>query len=300
MDIADKQQLLFHLYAALVANSILIYDHMVTLPEEITFIWCHPKMLSAMFFLVNRYVALIGNIYGLFNDFLPATSYESCSRYLQVREFFIFLQQIIVCIILTLRIHALYGRNRRLLGCMLIFGFALLGGASAGTFYPGDNSNTVAYIPGDDCHNSFTAETAARYGLAWVAVFVYELFIFVLTIFRTCKTRGFRQLFSSNRNIIDIIFQDGAMYFAAMTLINIPNILSYYCGSYITRGNLATFTGCMSVTLVSRLVVNLHKSTDHGIFSTAIRDDGYSLGVFTTGISLQAVTSSHNYQTDSG
>lgn len=55
---------------------ILIYDHMVTLPEEITFIWCHPKMLSAMFFLANRYVALIGNIYGLFIDFLPATSYE--------------------------------------------------------------------------------------------------------------------------------------------------------------------------------------------------------------------------------
>lgn len=49
---------------------------MVTLPEEITFIWCHPKMLSAMFFLANRYVALIGNIYGLFIDFLPATSYE--------------------------------------------------------------------------------------------------------------------------------------------------------------------------------------------------------------------------------
>jgi hypothetical protein len=52
----------------------------------------------------------------------------------------------------------------------------------------------------------------AGYGLAWVAVFVYELLIFVLTIFRTCKTRGFRQLFSSNRNIIDIIFQDGIFF----------------------------------------------------------------------------------------
>ncbi|KIK40392.1 hypothetical protein CY34DRAFT_807245 [Suillus luteus UH-Slu-Lm8-n1] len=238
MDIAEKQQLLFHLHAVLVANSILIYDHMVTLPEEITFIWCHPKMLSAIFFLANRYVALIGNIYGLLIDFLPATSYESCSRYMLVREFFFFLQQIIVCITLTLRIHALYGRSRRLLSCILIIGFALLGGACAGTFSPGDNSHTVVYIPGDDCHNSFTVETAARYGLAWVAVFVYELLIFVLTIFRTCKTKGFRRLFSSNRNILDIIFQDGAMYFAAMTLINIPNILTYYCGSVSIRPHL--------------------------------------------------------------
>lgn len=159
MDTTEKQQLLFHLHIVLVANSILIYDHMVTLPEEITFIWCHPKMLSAIFFFVNRYVALVGNIFGLFIDFLPAVSYERCSRYMLIRELFFFLQQIIVCLTLTLRIYALYGRSKRLLGCMLIIGFALLGGASAGTFSPGDNSNTVTYIPGDDCHNTFTAET---------------------------------------------------------------------------------------------------------------------------------------------
>ncbi|KAG2028447.1 hypothetical protein BDR03DRAFT_1078962, partial [Suillus americanus] len=71
---------LFHLYAVLVANSILIYDHMVTLPEEITYVWCRPKILSAVLFLINRYVALVGNIFGLFIDFLPAISDE-------VREF---------------------------------------------------------------------------------------------------------------------------------------------------------------------------------------------------------------------
>ncbi|KAG1771988.1 hypothetical protein EV702DRAFT_630238 [Suillus placidus] len=153
----------------------------------------------------------------------------SCSTYMLVRELSLFLSQIAVCLILTLRIYALYGRSRRLLSCMVITGIALTGGASAGSF--GDNSNTATYIQGSDCHNTFTAETAARYGLAWVAVFVYELLIFVLTIFRTCKTRGFLLSSSSSRNILDIIFQDGAMYFAAMTLINLPNILTYYCGS---------------------------------------------------------------------
>ncbi|KAG0702180.1 hypothetical protein DFH29DRAFT_511822 [Suillus ampliporus] len=49
---------------------ILIYDHMVTLPEEIAFIWCRPKALSAMLFLLNRYVALLGNICSLFIGFL--------------------------------------------------------------------------------------------------------------------------------------------------------------------------------------------------------------------------------------
>ncbi|KAG1843194.1 hypothetical protein F4604DRAFT_273103 [Suillus subluteus] len=190
----------------------------------------------------------------------------SCSRYMLVRELFLFLQQITVCLTLTLRIYALYNRSRRLLSCMVIIGLALLGGAFAGSF--GDNSNTVIYIQGSDCHNTFTAETAARSGLAWVAVFVYELLIFVLTVFRTCKTRGFLRLSLSSRNILDIIFQDGAMYFATMTLINLPNILTYYCGSYITRGNLATFTSC--------------------------------LNVFTTRFNVQSVISSHNWQAGSG
>ncbi|KAG2030805.1 hypothetical protein BDR03DRAFT_1003404 [Suillus americanus] len=206
-----------------------------------------------------------------------------------VRELLLFLQQITVSFTLTLRIHALYDRNWRLLGCMVIVGLALMGGASASSY---SNNNTTTYIQGSDCHNAFTAKEAARHGLAWVAVFVYDLLIFVLMVFRTCKTRGFLRLSLSNRNIYGILFQDGAMYFAAMTLINVPNILTYYCGSDVTRGNLATLTGCMSVTLVSRLVLNLHKSTDNGIFSTAIRNDDPSLDVFTT--SVQVVASSHN------
>ncbi|KAG1811819.1 uncharacterized protein BJ212DRAFT_1589264 [Suillus subaureus] len=280
---------LFHLYTVLVANSILIYDHIVTLPEEIRFIWCRPKILSSIFFLVNRYFALVGNIFGLFIDFLPVVSNESCSRYMLVRELLLFLQQITVSFTLTLRIYALYGRSKRLLSCMIIIGLALTGGAFASSL---SDNNTTIYVQGSDCQNTFTAEAAIRHGLAWVAVFVYDSIIFVLTIFRTCKTRKFLRSSLSSRNIPNIMFQDGAMYFAAMTLINLPNILTYYCGSDITRGNLATITSCISVTLISRLVLNLHKSTDNGIFSAPIRDDGPSEDVFTTRV--QAVISSHN------
>ncbi|KAG2035087.1 hypothetical protein BDR03DRAFT_541633 [Suillus americanus] len=70
----EAQQMLVYLYAIVVANCILIYDHIATLPEEIAFIWCRPKALSAMLFLVNRYVALLGNIFGLFSEFLPVSN----------------------------------------------------------------------------------------------------------------------------------------------------------------------------------------------------------------------------------
>ncbi|KAG1732502.1 hypothetical protein EDB19DRAFT_1263356 [Suillus lakei] len=75
MNFSEVQQMSmsFKLYAVFVADSILMYDHMATLTEEITFIWCRPKALSAILFLVNRYVALLGNIYVLSVYLLPTS-----------------------------------------------------------------------------------------------------------------------------------------------------------------------------------------------------------------------------------
>ncbi|KAG1732496.1 hypothetical protein EDB19DRAFT_1262462 [Suillus lakei] len=193
----------------------------------------------------------------------------SCSKYLLSRELLIFFQQFIVCFILTLRTYALYGRSKRLLIWMVAVVIALAGAASAGIF--GHSSSTVIVVPGVNCYESYATVSPASPGLAWVALFAYELLIFVLTVSRICKTKGLLRspsLVMSRKNIIDIIFQDGAMYFAAMSLSNIPNILMFYYGSDINKASLATFTSCMSVTLVSRLMLNLHKSIDPGYLST--------------------------------
>ncbi|KAG2358153.1 hypothetical protein BDR07DRAFT_1418480 [Suillus spraguei] len=54
-------------------------------------------------------------------------------------------------------------------------------------------------------------------------MFIYELLIFVLTVFKACKTRGLPRFFQiSRRDILDVIFHDG------MTLVNLPNILTYF------------------------------------------------------------------------
>ncbi|KAG1732498.1 hypothetical protein EDB19DRAFT_1733757 [Suillus lakei] len=79
-----------------------------------------------------------------------------------------------------------------------------------------------------------------------------------------------------------------------MALSNIPNILTFYIGSVGLRGSLSTFTGCISVTLVSRLMLNLHRTIDTGILSTPAQDDGPSLPVLTTRVNMQSAISSHH------
>ncbi|KAG1729519.1 uncharacterized protein EDB91DRAFT_1159446 [Suillus paluster] len=282
-----------HSYSVLVANSILIYDHIVTLPEEITFIWCRPKARSAVLFFINRYVALLGNICGLVMDFLPVSD-KSCSHYVLARQLLIYFQQFIVCLILTLRVYALYGGNKRLVKWIVTIGLGLAGAASAGTF--GHFSSNETILLGIGCYETYTAKTAARLGLAWLALFVFELLIFALTVYRIFRIRGLLRLsLVTRRNIVDIIFHDGAMYFGAMVLCNIPNILTYYSGSVATRGSLATFTSCMSVTLISRLMLNLHKSINAGIFSTPAQDGDHGLIVLTTRVDVQSAISSHHW-----
>jgi hypothetical protein len=171
---------------------------------------------------------------------------------------------------------------------MIITVFAL-GGVTGGTSRLSSN----IFVPGFDCFESYSEEIDVSPGLGWVTLLVYELLIFVLTVCRICKTRGV-SLAISRRNLFDIMLQDGAMYFAVMTLINLPNILMYYCGSNTTRGSLATFTSCISVTLISRLMLNLHKAVHAGILTTPVRDDDYNSAVLTTRVTVQSALSSRD------
>ncbi|KAG1729513.1 uncharacterized protein EDB91DRAFT_811178 [Suillus paluster] len=200
----------------------------------------------------------------------------SCSKYTLVRQLLIFFEVILVSIILTIRTYALYGCSKRLLVCMVIIMVALATGASAGSF--GHFSSDATSLPGVGCYKTYTTKTAARLGLAWLAGLVFDIFIFVLIVYRICKTKGLPRLsLVTRRNIIDIIFCDGAMYFGAMVLCQIPNILTFYVDSVATAGMLATFSICISVTLISRLMLNLHKFIDVGILSTPARDDDHNL-----------------------
>ncbi|KAG2040140.1 hypothetical protein BDR03DRAFT_173732 [Suillus americanus] len=286
----------FKLYAVLVADSILIYDHMETITDEITFIWFRPKSLSAILFLTNRYFALLGNVYLLFQYVLPVSDERfqfwffsmccftqqshSCRPYLIYRELLLLFQHIFVGLILTLRTYALYCRSKRLLIWMVTVGLGL-GGVTAATL--GFRSSTL--VPGYNCFESYSQKITVSPGLGWTTLLIYELFIFVLTVHKIYKTRGV-SLAISRTNLLDIMFQDGAMYFAVMSLVNLPNILTSFCGPNTVRGGLAPFTSCMSVTLVSRLMLNLHKSVNAGILTTPIRDGDHDYEL-TTGIDVE-------------
>ncbi|KAL0958498.1 hypothetical protein HGRIS_000641 [Hohenbuehelia grisea] len=137
-----------------------------------------------------------------------------------------------------------------------------------------DHAQTVS-----GCHIGLSKSTGIRIAMAWEALLVYDTLLIILTIFKTYETTrrasnsalgGFwRRLWVGHGglNILALVLRDGALYFIVMALANLANILTFYFAGSLLRGGLSTFASIISVTMMSRLMLNLHKSADVGIMS---------------------------------
>ncbi|KAL4068465.1 hypothetical protein V8B97DRAFT_829300 [Scleroderma yunnanense] len=61
MPLSNEVQALIHAHIGLVSVCVLIYDHLITFADEVTYIWARPKYISSVLFLVNRYLGCFSN-----------------------------------------------------------------------------------------------------------------------------------------------------------------------------------------------------------------------------------------------
>ncbi|KAL7284076.1 hypothetical protein ACG7TL_001354 [Trametes sanguinea] len=110
---------------------------------------------------------------------------------------------------------------------------------------------------------------AIRLAVSWESLFAFDLMIFTLTVCKTFRERYRHRITSGRHDIISLILRDGALYFAVMASVNFANTLTFYflesslppaMRQPLLRGCLSTFASSISVTMMSRLMLNLHSS----------------------------------------
>ncbi|KAK1235298.1 hypothetical protein PQX77_001487 [Marasmius sp. AFHP31] len=109
--------------------------------------------------------------------------------------------------------------------------------------------------------------SARRLAGVWIALFIYDTILFFLTVSRTYHhwSRVRVDPHVVQLSLLSLMFRDGAMYFAVMALATLSNILTFYlCGPFM-RGGLSSFASCISVTMMCRLMLNLHATADTGL-----------------------------------
>ncbi|KAJ7115104.1 hypothetical protein C8R43DRAFT_1156304 [Mycena crocata] len=281
IDLADQTILLNYLH--LLGISILYWDHLITLDNEIKYIWIRKKWASSIWFFLIRYLGFAGNIpvvlfsfmtlapvsntisgvrFHHFFSALEMITHRRCLRYSFIHQIILVLTHVAVCVVMILRTYALYERNNRLIVCLLALGVGLIA-VSSWTVH-GQTAIPVQIFPG--CHLGVTQTTGYHLSASWIALFLFDSIIFGLTMFRTHSTR-LHLGGGENLPIHMLLVRDGALYFAAMALANLANIITYYLTGPLIRGSLSTFANCVSVTMMSRLMLNLHAQAHVGVLS---------------------------------
>ncbi|KAJ7917155.1 hypothetical protein B0H13DRAFT_2322583 [Mycena leptocephala] len=248
-------------YFNLISFSLLYYDYALTFGWEVSRYWGLAATAPNVLFFLNRYGMLLGTVPVVFQ----------CNKLHLYHEYFAVVTQIIIGIMLILRTYALYERNRRVLSLMIfvaagviaVGGWAVISGPGAKA---GDEVREVPplhlYI---GCSAGISASQSVGLAAAWAGMGMFDLTIFVLTLYRALSRRR-----AQSQGLVTVLLRDGSIYFGVIVAANLANILTFIFAGPYTRGAPTTFTNVISSIMISRLMFNLRDpSLSTGRFSTS-------------------------------
>ncbi|KAF8193236.1 hypothetical protein K438DRAFT_1829332, partial [Mycena galopus ATCC 62051] len=255
----------------LISISLLYWDHCITFSDEVRFLWRKAKTRSTYYFFLNRYLAFFGDVSITVFHF-AAVPISVCTHVNLFRQVLLVINQCLVCLLLTLRIYALYGRDLRVYVGMLGFGAVLLGLSCWALV--GRKGVPETDVVG--CHIDNSQKQGVYLAVPWEALLIYDVMIFVALFYKSFQTRAESPTRRWHTPLLSLLVRDGAIYFAIMAVLNFGNILTFYIAGPQLRGCLSTMASCMSVTLTSRLMLNLHSVDRTGIFSTTTQSRSFA------------------------
>ncbi|KII84037.1 hypothetical protein PLICRDRAFT_126998 [Plicaturopsis crispa FD-325 SS-3] len=289
-----------------VGLSILWFDMILTFLDEVHLIWRRPKSMSSLLYFANRYVLALANCTVVVFLATP-WSFRSCAVFQWGREIIQCVTQFIVAFIFVLRTYALYGCRRKVLLSLglvalaiLIVNVCFIGLGAMDVFaYLHSSVNDPGFEDGllleSQClarqetgsydrsiyYRSIALTDFLLAGwVMWPGMLAFDIIILGMTLAKTYQVaKDLRGVFGSMA-LATLIRRDGSIYFAAMAFLHLANIVLYWLPAGIygyadpphnldgLSGHFSVFTNCLSVTLTSRLMLNLHKCAHAGVLST--------------------------------
>ncbi|KAF7300010.1 hypothetical protein MKEN_01323500 [Mycena kentingensis (nom. inval.)] len=275
---------------------ILLYDHLLTLGAEIEHVWAKRKRFSFFLFVPLRYISLVSNAGMVFLTF-GEVPVESCRAWNLGKIVLIIVQCVLVGNVLALRVYAIYNCSKPVFSILAVFGIVTV---SLGIWsISGQNWVLATEVPG--CQYAISPHIAYRMVIAWESQLVCDLLFFGFTLWRS-----FRYKIKVQHSLFRIIVRDGALYFGVLALVNAANIFMYYFGDVGTDEGYMIIShpvpnqqwiadSLIGVTMISRLMLNLHKKADLGIMTEKQASDDMP-----DNVELQRLTPLHFSPSESG
>ncbi|KAH9005489.1 hypothetical protein EDB86DRAFT_3071247 [Lactarius hatsudake] len=186
--------------------AILYYDYALTLSREVKYFWPNPYhtgWVSSIFFL-NCYFSILGHIL-IIIGLIPNESCEPQNAYVLKLAPTFTGQLLLVAVLCSMRVYALYNKNNRILlvlvalaGASIIVGFIVIATES---------DDVVTHVPPPlvpICHLSLglSDKGGSFLCIAWGGLLAFDVTVFVLTLYKAAKM-GY------NTPLIQILVRDG-------------------------------------------------------------------------------------------
>ncbi|KAL1708920.1 hypothetical protein EV121DRAFT_267639 [Schizophyllum commune] len=240
--------------AHVASSTIIVFDHLITLDDEIQLIWKSSWSLGKILFMFNRYFGLasvVVNLYGLFTPSLTDSLYVcNCLNYFRWQ------------VILLMRLYVLYLLNKKILIVMLV-GFVISSGFAAAIMGLVMQRVTavVVTLPGlkPMC---VPGNVSAKFYTYWIPFLGFESLLCALALYRGFQTyRMDNASYTSSRLLIRILIRDSVMYYLAVFATYFTNMLMWAAAPPSLLELPIGFAVAVSCVLGNRMMFNIRQAS---------------------------------------
>lgn len=247
---------------------VLLYDHALTLADEVQYIWSAPSTLAKILFLLLRYMVplfmLMETITRSGVSYV-AMSDNACKGITAFATYAGWLSIAISNFLVLLRIWTLLPRGHRLIAWSLIF-FAAIQAVSLGltTVVVAKMAALMAFEP----HTGLCVlSTLPRNTGFWVAgIWAIGLFFEIVVFAAVCwhvLARPRPRAAAGDAVVRRLLFRDGVIYFLVLFALRVTNTVLAITSPISSLYVIVFFIWCMTTLTTSRLIINARRAAAH-------------------------------------
>ncbi|OSD07133.1 hypothetical protein PYCCODRAFT_1402487 [Trametes coccinea BRFM310] len=251
---ADELRTTF--YVGIASFTALVWDHIITLGDEIEYIWKRKKGPLIYLFLLNRYLTPLGFIINLFAYFSPVWTPSVCEHFVRYEGSMTVIGINIAALMMLLRIYAMYERKKSVVIFVGVV-FCVEFGVNAWLLTHGVAVRHRAGITGTACTMIFDPDKVKgpiASASAWLPL-LYDTIVFVLTIKRTY--RGVKN--PTVGRIMRVLLKEGLLYYSVIFTITLILTLMIVFAPDGLKNLTAQTEYLMTVAMMSRITLHLKK-----------------------------------------
>ncbi|KAF9219681.1 hypothetical protein BS17DRAFT_381266 [Gyrodon lividus] len=233
-------------YSNVAGLAILIFDFVITIEDEVQWVWGRSWDATRVIFTMSRYLPFLGM--GMTAYSALRSSSEPCSPGLE--ENVLHTIGIIAAeLLLVLRTYAFWQGNKRLLYGLLTYGVATVGAAVAIIVSPNQ------LIPGGQASPGCVLEASRNGAFVYALLLLYEIVILCLTAYKRFHDyRGVRM------STVRTIYRDGMFYIVCIISITLANVILDFAFPLQYSDLLDIAQIALHSVLASRIMFNLRRS----------------------------------------